>query len=829
MHRPEMLRGWARATAPDGPDGRLAGGAVAAAARADRPAEPGRAAATRVPAAPRGPDGCSICPARVSLFGLTRLPRSYLDVLARSPPRATCTCSSCTRRRRCGSRCRETLAAGAPVDPPPRGSDGSAGRRTGCSPPGAATRASCSSSSRPRARAPTIIIRSRVSRHAARPDPGRRPRRPPAARAAAARPAGRAPPLDPDDRSVQVHACHGRARQVEVLRDAILHLLGDDPTLEPRDVIVMCPDIETFAPLIQATFGAGRVRGRRSTSRGPRAIERQAHARPARPARRPLAAPDQPGARRGRPAARARRSARSPRRRCSTSPTASRSAAASASTTTTSRGCRTGSRTSGIRWGLDAAHRAPFKLDVLPKAPGAPGLDRVLLGVTMTEEDQRLVGGVLPLDDVESGAIDLAGRFAEFVDRLQDGGRRARPAPSRSTAGPRRSPPPPTRSTATASATAWQRRELQRVLDDVLGDGHGARGRATRSLALAEVRALLADRLRGRPTRANFRTGHLTICTLVPMRSVPHRVVCLLGLDDGAFPRRAPRDGDDLMLADPHVGDRDPRSEDRQLLLDALLAATERLVITYTGNDERTNLPRPPAVPVGELLDVGRRTVSALDPGAAREQVARPPPAAAVRPPQLRRPGGSCPERPWSFDHVALDGARALSGARTEPGSLPRRDRCRRREHGGDRARRPGPVRRAPGARVPAPAARDQRPRVRRRGRGRAARRARRPRQRGGSASGCSTASLAGVDARGMRPGRDRPRVAAAGTCSAEPVLAQVRPIVQTIAGRGADARRGRAGARVDVNLRLDRRAHAQPGPCPACAAGRSARSPTRA
>ena len=63
--------------------------------------------------------------------------------------------------------------------------------------------------------------------------------------------------LEPDDRSLQVHACHGRARQVEVVRDAILHLLDDDPTLEPRDVIVMCPDIETFAPLIHATFGGG--------------------------------------------------------------------------------------------------------------------------------------------------------------------------------------------------------------------------------------------------------------------------------------------------------------------------------------------------------------------------------------------------------------------------------------------------------------------------------------------------------------------------------------------------------------------------------------------
>ncbi len=118
----------------------------------------------------------------------------------------------------------------------------------------------------------------------------------------------------------------------------------------------------------------------------------------------------------------------------------------------------------------------------------------------------------------------------------------------------------------------------------------------------------------------------------MPMRSVPHRVVCLLGLDDGTFPRKAPRDGDDLMLDDPHVGERDARTEDRQLLLDALLAATDRLIITYTGHDERTNLPRPPAVPVGELLDV-------VGPGVVRRAS-----AAAVRPAQLRgarRPGAS--------------------------------------------------------------------------------------------------------------------------------------------------------------------------------------------
>ena len=112
-------------------------------------------------------------------------------------------------------------------------------------------------------------------------------------------------------------------------------------------------------------------------------------------------------------------------------------------------------------------------------------------------------------------------------------------------------------------------------------------------LRLADVRALLGGRLAGRPTRANFRTGTLTVCTMVPMRSVPHRVVCLLGLDDGVFPRAGSLDGDDVLARRPRTGERDGRSEDRQLLLDAVMAATEHLVITYTGANEHSGARRP--------------------------------------------------------------------------------------------------------------------------------------------------------------------------------------------------------------------------------------------
>jgi exodeoxyribonuclease V gamma subunit len=461
---------------------------------------------------------------------------------------------------------------------------------------------------------------------------------------------------------LQVHACHGRVRQVEVLRDAILHLLKDDPTLEPRDVIVMCPDVETFAPLIQATFGVG-------WGTDP-------------------ADADEPGLDDERlPDLRVRLADRSLRQ---TNPVLGAVATLLelvAERVTASQLLDLADRepvrrrfgfddddlsrmqewvvASGIRWGLDAPHRKPFKLDVLAANSWRAGLDRILLGVAMTEEDRRLLAGVLPLDDVDSGAIDLAGRLTEYVDRVQaavDGLCQAKAIEGWASA----IADAADALTATSERDAWQRHELQRVLDDVVAESRREAQSSAVSLELPDVRALLADRLRGRPTRANFRTGHLTICTLVPMRSVPHRVVCILGLDDGEFPRQARRDGDDLMLQDPHVGDRDPRTEDRQMLLDALLAATERVIVTYTGNDERTNLSRPPAVPVSELLDSVERTVSRRD-GSVREQVLVCHPLQPFDPRNFIA-GSLVPGQPWSFDRVALAGARALGGPRPDAG-----------------------------------------------------------------------------------------------------------------------------------------------------------------
>ena len=446
------------------------------------------------------------------------------------------------------------------------------------------------------------------------------------------------------DRSVQVHACHGPARQVDVLREVLVGLLEDDPTLEPRDILVMCPDIETFAPLISAGFGLADV------------VEKGGH--PAHRLRVRLA----------------------DRALTSTNPllaVAARLVELAGGRVTASEvldlagveAVRARFRLSdddlaritgwvsdaGVRWGLDAEQRGDFSMSGFAHNTWRAGLDRILLGVVMSGDDHRHLGRGLPLDDVGSSDVELAGRLAELLHRverclsalrvatgvgewmtaLQDGVRGVTDVPL---------------------DDAWQvpqfERELARAVD-AAGSGVDV------SLRLADVRALLASRLGGRPTRANFRTGTLTVCTMVPMRSVPHRVVCLVGLDDGVFPRTTSIDGDDALARRPVTGERDVRSEDRQLLLDALLAAGETLVITYTGANEHSGAVRPPAVPLGEILDAVDRTSDAP----VRDQVLVRHP---LQPYDVRNlvPGSLGTAGPFSFDAAALSGAVAAAGPR---------------------------------------------------------------------------------------------------------------------------------------------------------------------
>ena len=245
---------------------------------------------------PRPSSGCapdpSDLPPRISLFGHTRMPATEIELL-----RALATHHDLH------------LWLPHPSDRPvaaarrSRGADAAPARRQ--PPPGPAPAARLA---RPRpARAPA---QPRSGRRTARTSRSPRPRSPrpcsAGSRATCAPtrsvPQGRA--LADRDRSVQVHRCHGPARQVQVLREVLLGLLEDDPSLEPRDILVMCPDIENYAPLISAAFGLGDV-----VDGG-----HPAHRLRVQLADRALV-PHQPAARRRRPAARRGRQPRHGQRR----------------------------------------------------------------------------------------------------------------------------------------------------------------------------------------------------------------------------------------------------------------------------------------------------------------------------------------------------------------------------------------------------------------------------------------------------------------------------------------------------------------------------------
>ncbi|MGO3326117.1 exodeoxyribonuclease V subunit gamma [Gordonia sp. (in: high G+C Gram-positive bacteria)] len=388
------------------------------------------------------------------------------------------------------------------------------------------------------------------------------------------------------DESVEVHACHGPERQVEVLRDRLLHLFADDPTLEPRDVLVMCPDVEAYAPLIRGSFGqtgmhhpAYRLRVRLA-DRGLRESNAVLDV---------LARVLDLAAGRIRAGELIDLASAPPVR------------ARFGFTDDDVDALAAWIQRSGVRWGLDSTQRDRFGLGGFPQGTVTTGLDRMLLGVVAEEAENEWLATALPLSGIDSTDTDLVGRFAELCDRLStivtDVVR-----PHTVTEWAELLIDAVDSLTDVADDDEWQRAQAVGLIGGALVVD-ADRPEATTELELGDVRDLVTGLVAARPSRSNFCTGELTVCSMVPMRSVPHRVIVLLGMDSAAYPRPTSLDGDDALAVKPLVGERDRRDEDRQIFLDAVCAAQDHLLIFYTGADPLTGVRLPPAVVVSELLD----------------------------------------------------------------------------------------------------------------------------------------------------------------------------------------------------------------------------------
>jgi exodeoxyribonuclease V gamma subunit len=396
-----------------------------------------------------------------------------------------------------------------------------------------------------------------------------------------------------DDLSILVHSCHSAMREVEVLHDTLLSLFEGDPSLSPRDVLVMTPDIESYAPYISAVFDAPAA----ESARIPYSIADRSRKSEGEAAHALLAILRLCGGRYG----------------VSTvldvleAPPVARRFGMSGDDLETVRGWL---RATNVRWGIDEKQRAEQHLPPFRENSWEAGLDRLLLGYAINGDGRAFFNGILPFDDMEGGVALVLGRFVSFCQRLF--------AHTRALTTPR-------------STAGWEEALRNLLTEFILPDQDGERellslmeltrnlrecaerGEFEGEVGIEVVRYWLEEQLGQADSGFGFLTGGVTFCAMVPMRSIPFPVVGLIGMDDGAFPKTDRKQAFDRMAQKPRPCDRSKRDEDRYLFLEALLSARQRLHISYVGQSIKDNSELPPSVLVCELLDYLEKTFVACD------------------------------------------------------------------------------------------------------------------------------------------------------------------------------------------------------------------------
>lgn len=385
--------------------------------------------------------------------------------------------------------------------------------------------------------------------------------------------------VSPGDNSLAVHACHSPMREAQVLKDLILDAFNNDPGLCPHDVVVMMPDIEAYAPFLEAVFSQSPTlpfsvsdRRRRSESLTLSAFSNILDMKETRFEKSKIMG------------------------------------LLSCPVIADKFGLTMGDQelvsalfdAAGILWGKDGAHRQKILGQPYEHNSWAFGLNRLMAGFALPEASTVFVNDVLPCDGIEGLEGEILGKCAHFIHSL------FKALEMMDSPG-----------TVREWATRFRIVIADMLAKDLGNDGDMAvllnalddmekeadQAGFERQISFSAVRLALTAKLDVNISQGSFLAGGITFCNLMPMRSIPFKLVCLMGMDAQRFPRTGSSPGFDLIRQNPRLGDKQERLEDCELFLEALLCARLRLIITYTGMHISDNSPIPVASPVAELVD----------------------------------------------------------------------------------------------------------------------------------------------------------------------------------------------------------------------------------
>ena len=391
--------------------------------------------------------------------------------------------------------------------------------------------------------------------------------------------------IEQSDSSIQIHSCHSPMRETEVLRDQFLQMFEKNPDLNPKDVLVMTPDIETYSPYIHAVFDI--------PTDDPRYI--------------PFSIADQ-----------------SMRKESEVidvflkildlwdsrfsitqvlsileSPAVQRRFGLYESNLELIQKWVTDTR---IRWGIDGKNRSKIGLPSFQENTWKAGLERLLLGYAIPGQEENMFNGVLPYDYVEGADTLVLGRFIEFADKLFTF--------ATSLSQPRtldewsNSLIRLLESFFLSDETTEKEMQIIRHTLNDLAVMFTSKGAAFHEkININVIKWHLRHFLEREGFGFGFFTRGITFCTILPMRSIPFKVICLMGMNSDAYPRQSKPLGFDLMAKYPEPGDRSRRNDDRYLFLETMLSARESLYISYVGQSIQDNSLIQPSVLISELID----------------------------------------------------------------------------------------------------------------------------------------------------------------------------------------------------------------------------------